>query len=125
MQDIEKNTTGKVQNYLDLFLSIKPKTADICTNTDYIGCFLSAKYSIIDRKGLNLLPYYYSLSLSLSLSARQRQNDMSTIPVKNVNLTHAIWCGIGIVGYASHIPVLNDNISSRRNNTVCGITDRI
>ena len=32
---------------------MKAKTADICTNTDHIGCSLSAKYSI-DRKRLIL-----------------------------------------------------------------------
>ena len=40
-----------------MFLSVEVKTADIRTNTDHIGCFVLAKYSI-DRKRLNNVESY-------------------------------------------------------------------
>ena len=70
-QTLRLNFLSKsIQNYLDLFLSVGTKTANIrtntdhiCTNTDYIGCFLSAKYSI-DRRGLKLVVFITSKPVS-------------------------------------------------------------
>ena len=41
----------------NLFLSVGPKTADIRTNTDHIGCFYRQFYSI-DRKALICSPLF-------------------------------------------------------------------